>query len=113
MTGKIGLGAMLLAVAVLVLAESSSYGGHRRRGNCGSCGTACASGGCETAAVEASPSDAKAPAAPPAPAKGAAVSPPVEAPQVAKSAASGPSNQTYYTTRRAPRAAPPQSPRTP
>jgi hypothetical protein len=103
MRGKIGLAVMLLAVAVLVLAESSSYGGHRRRGNCGSCGTACASGSCETAA-EASPSDATAPAAPPAPAKGAAVSPPVEAPQVAKSEASGPSNQTYYSTRRARRA---------
>ena len=101
MRGKIGLAAMLLAVAVLVLAESSTYGGHRRRGNCGSCGTACASGSCETAASEASPSDANAPAAP---AKSAAVSPPVDAPKVAQSDASGPSNQTNYSTRRARRA---------
>lgn len=109
MRGNIGLFVVLMALAALIVSESQSFGGgHRRRGHCGSCSSACNTGcapggSCNAmpaAPAETSPSDA----APPAP-HGAAVSPPAETPQAEASVTTAPSNNTYYSTRRARRSA--------
>jgi hypothetical protein len=112
MSGKIGLSVALLAIAVLVVSESQSFGGHHRR-RCGSCGSGCATGcapaACEAAPAkpaDASPSDSPPPApaapAPAAPApKGAAKSPAPAAPDGAPAVTEQKQTVTYYTGRRA------------
>ena len=94
MRGKFAFAVVLVAVAAFVLIESQSFGrGNRRAGHCSSCGTSCT---VSASPVEASPSDATAANAPPAPEKGAVASPSDTTPQSAPSVRSRRSNDTNY-----------------
>lgn len=99
MRGKFAFAVVLVAVAAFVVSESQSFGrGNRRAGRCSSCGTSCT---VSAAAVEASPSDATAANAPPAPEQDRVAILSDETRQSAPSVTSRRSNNTYYFSRRA------------
>ena len=97
MRGKFAFAVVLVAVAAFVLIESQSFGrGNRRAGRCSSCGTSCT---VSAAPVEASPSDATAANAPPAPEKDRVAIPSDNTRQSAPSVTSRRSKNTNYFSR--------------